>query len=298
MYNKQLETFVRVAEVGSFTKAAETLYISPPAVIKQINQLEASFELQLFVRSHRGLTITEAGESLLRDAKYMIGYAKESLTRAQNAVQSDESIVRIGSSHMTPTQFLIDMWPKIHAQCPKLKFSLVPFENTPENAREILMNLGRNIDVVAGIYDDVFLAQRKCAVLELARESIHCAVPIGHRLAGKEQLSVCDLFGEKLMLIKRGWNGLVDALRDDLAQNYPEITIVDFPFYDVSVYNQCENEGNIMMANVTTVSAHPLLKIMPVDWDHEIPFGLLHSPSPSRAVQSFLGAVSKVYGIS
>ena len=50
MYNPQLETFLCVAECGSFNKAAEKLFISPPAVIKQINLLEENLDLQLFVR--------------------------------------------------------------------------------------------------------------------------------------------------------------------------------------------------------------------------------------------------------
>ena len=61
MYNPQLETFIRVADAGSFNKAAEELFISPPAVIKQINLLEAQLGLTLFVRTHRGLKLTEAG---------------------------------------------------------------------------------------------------------------------------------------------------------------------------------------------------------------------------------------------
>ena len=62
MYNPQLDTFICVVEAGSFSKAAEELYISAPAVIKQINSLENSLDLQLFERTHRGLIITEAGK--------------------------------------------------------------------------------------------------------------------------------------------------------------------------------------------------------------------------------------------
>lgn len=69
MYNPQLDTFICVVEAGSFSKAAEELYISAPAVIKQINSLENSLNLQLFERTHRGLIITEAGKSLYQDAK-------------------------------------------------------------------------------------------------------------------------------------------------------------------------------------------------------------------------------------
>lgn len=69
MYNPQLDTFLCVVEAGSFSKAAEQLYISAPAVIKQINSLEASLGMKLFDRTHRGLVVTEAGQSIYNDAK-------------------------------------------------------------------------------------------------------------------------------------------------------------------------------------------------------------------------------------
>ena len=72
MYNPQLETFIRAADAGSFNKAAEESYITPTAVIKQINLLESSLGVKLFERSHRGLTLTNAGHSLYQDAKYII----------------------------------------------------------------------------------------------------------------------------------------------------------------------------------------------------------------------------------
>ncbi len=102
MYNPQLDTFLAVVEAGSFNKAAEKLYISPPAVIKQINLLEETLELQLFARTHRGLQLTKAGRSLYQDAKYIIQYCKDSVTRARNAMQESQQVIRIGTSPMTP----------------------------------------------------------------------------------------------------------------------------------------------------------------------------------------------------
>jgi transcriptional regulator len=69
MYNPQLETFLRVADAGSFNKAAEESYITPTAVIKQINLLEESLGVKLFDRSHRGLCLTKAGRSMYQDSK-------------------------------------------------------------------------------------------------------------------------------------------------------------------------------------------------------------------------------------
>lgn len=294
MYNPQLETFIRVADAGSFNKAAEQSYITPTAVIKQINLLEDGLDVKLFERTHRGLHLTKAGKSLYQDAKYIIGYCKESVTRAKNAMQEDTAVLRIGTSPMTPAQILVELWPKIHSICPETKFQLIPFDNTPENAREILGNLGQNIDVVAGLFDDTMLNLRGCAAVEISREPICCAVSIHHRLAGKDTLQVKDLYGENLMLMHRGWSHYVDQLRDDICKNHRQINIIDFDFYNLEIFNRCENSNDILMATKTWEGVHPLLKIIPVEWEHAIPFGLLHSPKPSKMVERFLSAASSV----
>ena len=294
MYNPQLETFIRVADAGSFNKAAEQSYITPTAVIKQINLLEDGLDVKLFERTHRGLHLTKAGKSLYQDAKYIIGYCKESVTRAKNAMQEDTNVVRVGTSPMTPGQFLLDLWPQVHEIHPKLKFQMVNFDNTPENAREILGNLGQNIDLVAGIFDDTMLNLRGCAAVEISREPICCAVSIHHRLAGKNTLQIKDLYGENLMLMHRGWSHYVDQLRDDICENHKQINIIDFDFYNLEIFNRCENSNDILMATRTWEGVHPLLKIIPVEWEHTIPFGLLHSPKPSKMVERFLSAASSV----
>lgn len=294
MYNPQLDTFIHVADAGSFNKAAEKMFITPTAVIKQINLLEKSIDVKLFERTHRGLILTNAGRSLYNDAKYMIQYSNESISRAKSVMKESDSIIRIGSSPMTPTQLLVDLWPKIHKLCPEMKFQLIPFENTPENAREILKNLGQNIDVVAGIFDETMSNLRQCKGFELFKVPICCAVSLNHPLAAKDKLSVSDLYGENLMLMHRGWSNYVDRLRDDLWTNHPQINIVDFDFYSVDVFNRCQNSNDILMAIDAWSSVHPLLKIMPVEWNHSIPYGLLHSEEPSENVKKLLSAVQKV----
>ncbi len=176
MYNYQLDTFICVEESGSFNNAAEKLYISSTAIIKQINLLEKRLDLKLFIRTNRGLILTESGKSLLKDAKYIVQYCDDSVIRAKNAYNSNESIIRIGTSPMTPPQVLLELWSKIKDRYHGIKFKLVPFDNTPENTREILANLGDNIDVVAGVFDKYALKNWKCEGTEMSKEPIYCAV--------------------------------------------------------------------------------------------------------------------------
>ncbi len=293
MYNPQLETFIRVVAAGSFNKAAGLTYISPTAVIKQINLLEDSIGLKLFVRTHRGLILTEAGKSLYRDAKYIIQYSNNSITRAKNAMQETENVIRIGTSPTTPAQLLMSMWCRVTEKCPDIKFKIIPFDNTPENAKEILGSLGKNIDILGGIFDDSLLSFRQCAGLELKREPLCCAVSLHHPLARKEILEIEDLYGEQLMMMHRGWSHYCDKLRDDLVVNHPQVQIVDFDFYDMNAFNRCENGNYVLLSIAGWETIHPLIKIIPVKWDHSIPYGILHSPQPTPLVQRVLEAVKE-----
>ena len=266
MYNLQLETFIVVADLGSFNKAAEALYITPPAVTKQINLLEKDLGLQLFVRTHRGLVLTEAGKSLYRDAKYIIQYSKDSVERAKKAMQEKDSVVRIGTSPMTPAAPLVQVWSKIQKEYPNIRIQMIPYMNSQESAREILKNLGNNIDVVGGIFDETMLKLRQCQGMELSRQRICCAVSINHRLAQKEILTYQDLYGERFLMMHRGWSNYVDELRDDIWKNHPQIQLVDFDIYSMEIFNQCENSNEVLMAVENWKDAHPLLKIIPTEF--------------------------------
>ena len=285
MYNPQLETFMCVVESGSFSKAAEKLYISSPAVIKQINSLEASLGVQLFSRTHRGLVVTEAGKSIYNDSKYIIGYCKDSVS---------EDVIRVCVSPLTPPQIFVELWPKIQKLYPDMKFKLITFENTIENAREILANLGQNIDVVAGIFDDSLLELRGCAGVEISKEPFCVAVSIHHRLAKKDVITLDDMRNETLMLMHRGWSSNGDKLRDDIIENYPDINISDFDLYNIDVFNRCENNQELLLAFKGWESVHPLIRIKSVEWDYTMPYGLLYSKEPSAKVKKLVKAIEKV----
>lgn len=103
MINNQLVTFISVVESGSFSKAADTLFISPTAVMKQIDNLENRLNLQLFIRTNQGLVLTETGKSVYQDAKYLVDYSSRAFEKAKNiSIKENKPTIRIGTSVMTP----------------------------------------------------------------------------------------------------------------------------------------------------------------------------------------------------
>ena len=102
MYNAMLKVFVEVADQGSFTKAAESLYISSTAIMKQMNILEEHIGLQLLIRTPRGIRLTDAGKSIYKDAKFMIQYSEEAIDRAYQAEAINRQTIRVGTSALYP----------------------------------------------------------------------------------------------------------------------------------------------------------------------------------------------------
>ena len=86
---KQLEYFVRVAELGSFTRAAQVLGIAQPALSRQVRLLEVELRQNLLVRNGRGATVTEAGQLLLEHGRgilHQVERAQEELSRARSGL--------------------------------------------------------------------------------------------------------------------------------------------------------------------------------------------------------------------
>lgn len=110
------------------------------------------------------------------------------MQRAKEAMQVSDDVIRVGISPMTPPQVFLNLWTRIQKIYPDMKFKLITFENTLENAREILANMGQNIDVVAGIFDETMLKFRGCDGTEISREPFCVVVSIHHRLAKRKRL--------------------------------------------------------------------------------------------------------------
>ena len=265
MYNPQLDTFIKVAEFGSFSKAAQALFITPMAVIKQMNLLESRLGLTLFHRSHQGLSLTRAGRSLLADARHIVQYSQESIARARIAERGEKRIIRVGVSLMTPSTPFTMLWPKVRERCPGMSLQVVTFENTPSAARG-LANLGQDMDVVAGVFDDALLKERGCLGLELSREPLWCAVPVDSELAKRDIVTFDDLHNRSLMLIRRGWNAEIDRVRDEILLHHPQIALVDFPQYRAEVFNRSANEDLALATLPLWTNVHPMLKTVPTDW--------------------------------
>lgn len=277
MYNHMLDTFIAVADCGSFTKAAQRLYISPTAVMKQMNALENHLNLRLVDRTPSGIRLTGAGAVIYQDAKFMIDYSKKSLASAQAVLHAKDTTFCVGTSLLNPAKPFMELWYRVNKDFPEYKLHLVNFEDNHEGILTEIELLGEKFDFLIGVCDSKAWLSR-CNFLTLGRYKKMIAVPREHRLAGRQSVDIEDLYGETLMMVARGDSGVNDFLRNDLEKHHPRIYIEDTPqFYDLSVFNRCAETGNVLLTIECWQDVHPGLVSIPVHWDYSIPYGLLYS---------------------
>lgn len=293
MYNPQLKVFVCVADCGSFTKAAEKLFISSTAVMKQINSLEEHLGLKLLVRTTQGVKLTAAGDCIYKDAKFLFDYSKRSIENAQQSMNIIDTTFRIGTSMLNPAKPFMDLWYRVSPEFPDYKLHLVPFEDDHEGILSEIAQLGKKFDFLLGVCDSK-LWLNQCNMLPLGYYKKMCAVSREHPLSKKKVLNISDLYGQTLMMVKQGDSRVNDMLREDLRRNHPAIQIEDTPqFYDISVFNRCAETGKVLLILECWQDVHPALVSIPVAWDYQCPYGLLYTMNPSENIIKFVEQVKK-----
>lgn len=128
MYNPLLNTFVAVADCGSFTKASEVLFISSTAVMKQMNALEKHLELKLIERTPSGIHLTQAGAVIYKEAKFMMEYSQKAISKAKAALYDYETTFCVGTSLLNPAKPFMDLWYLVNQDFPSYKLHLVPLQ--------------------------------------------------------------------------------------------------------------------------------------------------------------------------
>jgi len=94
-----LKAFIAVADSGSFSLAAEQLFLTQPAISKRVSALENELEARLFDRIGRGVSLTEAGQALLPRARNILLDLEDSVRALSNLSGEVHGTLRFGTSH-------------------------------------------------------------------------------------------------------------------------------------------------------------------------------------------------------
>ena len=193
----QLTVFRTVAQHLSYTRAAETLYLSQPAVAQQVKTLEQMLGLRLFTRSGRGIVLTPAGQEFLNHTDRLLTRLAETTPVVHEIHTLRRGSVVIGASISAGTYVVPPLLGTFHARYPGVHVTLMMAHH--HSIEENLLTHHIDLGVIG------FIEQRERFVVELLRPyELVVVAPPSHRLAGRSAIPLHDLQGETLLLRERG----------------------------------------------------------------------------------------------
>jgi DNA-binding transcriptional LysR family regulator len=179
---------VAVAEELNFSRAAARLHISQPALTKQIQDLEGYLNTKLFERDHQRVTVTDAGNAFVAEARLALLHHQRAVQAAKSAANGAEAILNIGQSPYTDP-FLTSIVSSVHLPLyPNLRLHTFS-DYSPELSRR----------VAAGELDLAVLAAGgdfgQLSSVELSSSPLYILLERTSVLARKKELMLEDLAG-------------------------------------------------------------------------------------------------------
>ncbi len=194
---RQLEYFVAVAERLSFSRAAESCFVSQPALSAQIAQLEAFLGVKLFERDRRGVRLTPGGEALVAGAKETLASCDHFCQLARSFGVPLTGPLRLGVIPTIGAYLLPKVLPAVSKSYPELQLFLredmtVRLLEQLEEGKLDLLLLAIDIDLGGVITQPLF------------SDPFMLAVPESDELASSREVSLSDLEGRNVLLLDEG----------------------------------------------------------------------------------------------
>ena len=193
----QLTVFRTVAHSLSYTRAAQALYLSQPAVTQQVRTLELVLGLQLFTRRGRGIVLTPAGQELLRHAERQLALLAETVSVVKEIHTLERGSVLAGASTNAGTYVLPSLLAAFHVHYPGIHVTLMVANR--RSIEERLLTHQIDLAVMSLIEQ-----QERLAVEFLMPYELVMVASPSHQLVGRSALSLHDLQQETFLLREQG----------------------------------------------------------------------------------------------
>lgn len=192
----QYEAFVKITETGSFTKAAESMGYTQSAVSQMIKTLEDELDTVLIHRSKKGVELSPDGKEFLPYIKNVYNSHRELIEKRNEMKGLGSGIIRIGTLASISCNWLPWLIKEFKEKYPSVHFDLKQGEYTNISGwiKEGSVDFGFvNPDAAEGL-----------TTVPLKRDEMLAVVPVGHRMAGQETVTLEELSREPYILLDEG----------------------------------------------------------------------------------------------
>lgn len=291
MNDRQLNSFILAADSGSFSKAAAASYISTPALMQQINLLEADLGFKLFDRSSHGVALTPAGRDFYSTAKDILELYEKSKAAGRAATAAQKEILRVGCDTTEAPPFLIELCQRFEQSDPQSSILFVGCSYADQ------------IDgLAAGNFDLVFLPEltriesQGMAFTPVYQDPYFCCVSPKDELADKSLVELEDLDGQTIYLeqLYRDEPQIM-GLQEELRRRGIKVVYDATPFSAALPLKMVMEGGVLPSPGRFLQSCVPPLAAVPLNWG-KANYGIAAQREAGDLVESFTAFAKSFFG--
>ena len=257
---RNLATFIQVAELGSFTKAAEKLGYSQPTISFQIKQLETELGAQLFERIGHTVALTDRGHTALSYAQNICRMT-QTMINGTEIVNQAKGIIRLAMADSLCPSLIENNFAEFHRQYPGVALNV-----TTAGTGELFRLVDRNeVDIVCTL--DTHIYNTSYIIADEEKVGVHFVASPLNPIVKKEDLTKSDLLSESFILTEKGM-----SYRRIMDEKFAEEKIEISPILEISstaiicklieanagvsflpnyITEKAVNEGKLVRLNVT-----------------------------------------------
>ncbi|SEA59211.1 DNA-binding transcriptional regulator, LysR family [Oribacterium sp. KHPX15] len=283
MYSTHIQTFLAVCERGSFNKAATELYITPSAVLQQINTLEKRLDVRLLKRNRGGVELTPAGEFLKKEARSWV-HAGDAIMEEVRAIAERENHISIGTSLLEKSRLLYELWMLYSAVNDNVKINMVSIDTEHR--------IPAQTDLIESVNSGVPW-MKEWDFIRICDVPFGFAAPERHSISKKDIVSPSELSGETVMCFRVEGAPTIVEMFDCMRTNGINLDIHDYPS-EVILWGG-GFKGQLLLVPMCWNDILPGMKVIPCKWDYTLPYGIFFRKNASHTVRKFLNFVRKTY---
>ena len=204
MADFRLEVFYTVAKELSFSRAANQLFITQPAVTKHIKELEKQYKNKLFDRNGNRIKLTEAGKILYKYAENLSAIYRNIEFEMLALVQQQEGLLRLGASSTIAQYVIVPLIADFKNRFEKTKVLLI--NGNTQQIEEAILNKDIDIAIVEG-----HIKNQQISYTEFIKDEIVLVCGKTHPLAQKIEIKPEELLKERFVLREQG-SGTLDVI--------------------------------------------------------------------------------------
>lgn len=192
LIDQKLISFMKIVDTNSFTKAADALALTQPAVSQHIHNLEEELGVKLFIRNHNQLRLTANGEIVDKYARRLLAISNN-LTQSLKDEKENVSSLTVGITHSVESSQIVEALAEYSNQSKGLTIKVVT--DTVENLHKMIRNFELDFLIINGKLKD-----SKLNYMTMDTDCLVLAVSPTHRLASQNTVTLEELKKEKLIL--------------------------------------------------------------------------------------------------